>query len=91
MHSIDHLPPDVRFYLFELAKQYKNPYLSLKERQGFVLDFAKCFPREFAATMVYLKAAISDTDQRLADPTALLAAIRQKAEDLSDELRKEAA
>lgn len=89
--SISHLPEDVQAFLESVAYTMLTES-STKEQCAFgsniyVLIAAKSQPYEFACAMTYASKAISDFERRNGDPTALLSAIRQWAEDIQEEVR----
>lgn len=90
--AIAHLPAEVQCFLEAVALEMLTES-SLREcqdawlRNCYVLDAAAKFPAEFAITLVYMSAAISQRDRDLADPTAILSAIRQRAEDIQEDVR----
>lgn len=89
--SIAHLPDEVQDFLeavaYILLTEYPSVYDDWLGDNFAVIKAAKKEPSDFAATMVYLSAAISPADRERADAMPLLSAIRQKAEDIMEEVR----
>lgn len=89
--AIAHLPEDVQVFLEAVAYCMFTESATKEEgafgRNVYVLIAAESQPYEFACAMTYASKAISPRERETADPTALLSAIRQWAENILEDVR----